>query len=321
MSLPLVLITAKIPQAVVEQVKNQVELRYWTESPQMPRTTLLEWAKGVDGILCLIHDKINNELLDAAGPQLKVVSTLSVGFDHIDLQACKAHGVKAGNTPGVLTETTAETAITLLLVTARRISEAISAVKDGNWGPWQPEWMTGRDLGGSTVGIVGMGRIGATLGHLLSGFNCRLLYNDAVPIPSNADPIHAQYVSLDTLLAESDFVSLHTPLTPETTKMVNAEFLSKMKRTAILVNTSRGGVVDQEALYQALKNGVIAGAGLDVTVPEPLPTDHPLLSLPNCVILPHIGSATIATRLKMAQIAADNLLAGVRGQNLPNEVK
>lgn len=321
MSLPLVLITAKIPQSVVEQLKKQVELRYWTESPQIPRATLLEWAKGTDGILCLLHDKINNELLDAAGAQLKVVSTLSVGYDHVDLQACQQHGVKVGNTPGVLTETTAELALTLLLVTTRRISEAIHTVKDGSWGPWQPEWMTGRDLGGSTVGIVGMGRIGATLGRLLSGFNCRLLYHDAYPMPANADPIHAQYVPLDTLLEESDFVSLHTPLTPQTNKLVNAEFLHKMKRTAILVNTSRGGVVDQEALYQALKEGVIAGAGLDVTTPEPLPTDHPLLSLPNCVILPHIGSATIATRLKMAQMAADNLLAGVQGRSLPTEVK
>ena len=259
-------------------------------------------------------------MLDAAGPQLRVVSTMSVGYDHIDVAACRAQGVAIGHTPGVLTETTAELAVALLLATARRLPEAWQAVKTGAWGAWHPVWMTGVDLFGSTVGVVGLGRIGAAVAQRLAGFGCRLLYTGTVPKPAVADPLGAHFVDFATLLAESDFVTIHAPLHAATQHLFNAAAFAQMKRSAILINTSRGGVVDQEALYTALTTGQIAAAGLDVTTPEPLPPDHPLLTLPNCVVLPHIGSASVATRTRMAVMAADNLVAGVTGQPLPNPV-
>ena len=287
---------------------------------RFPAMVLLEQVRGVDGVYCLLTERIDGELLDAAGPQLKVVSTMSVGYDHVDLPALRARGVALGNTPGVLTETTADLALALLLAAARRLPEAWSAAKDGTWGPWQPEWMTGRDVHGSTVGIVGLGRIGAAVARRLLGFGCRIVYSGPRPRPELAEPLGAAYLSFEQLLAESDFVSIHCPLNDATRHLFGAAAFAAMKPTAILINTSRGPVVDQEALYQALKRGQIAAAGLDVTTPEPLPVDHPLFSLPNCVVLPHIGSASIATRLQMALMAAENLIAGVEGKPLPNGV-
>jgi phosphoglycerate dehydrogenase-like enzyme len=203
------------------------------------------------------------------------------------------------------------------LATARRIPESIDAIRRGEWTTWKPEWMAGYDVFGSTVGIVGFGRIGTAVARRLHGFNCRILYTNLVPVPEFADPLGAEYVEFPYLLAESDFVTIHTPLSDDTRHLFNAETFRKMKRNAILINTSRGGTVDQEALYDALVNGTIAGAGLDVTTPEPLPPDHPLLQLPNCVVLPHIASASYATRAKMAVIAAQNVLAGAKGEALP----
>ncbi len=320
MSRPKVLVTRRIPQAALERVQAACAVQYWDSDDAIPRQTLLEWIAGKDGLYCLLTERIDAELLDAAGPSLRVVSTMSVGYDHVDLAACKARNIPVGNTPGVLTETTAELALALLLATARRLPEAIDAVKNGGWGAWKPEWMTGRDVFGSTVGVIGLGRIGAAFARRLTGFDCRILYSGSQPKPEVADPLKAEFVGLDTLLAQSDFVSLHCPLNEATRHLVNADFLRKMKPTAMLINTTRGPVVDQDALYQALKNGTIAAAGLDVTTPEPLPLDHPLLTLPNCVVLPHIGSASIATRTQMALIAADNVIAGVQGQLLPNAV-
>jgi len=320
MSKPKVLVTRRIPQAAFERVQAACEVRHWDSDEAIPRATLLEWIQGMDGLYCLITERIDAEVLDAAGGTLRVVSTMSVGYDHIDVAACKARGIAIGNTPGVLTETTAELALALLLATARRLPEAIDAVKQGEWSAWKPEWMVGRDVFGSTVGVVGLGRIGAAFARRLTGFNCRILYTASQPKPEIGAPLKAEFTDLDTLLAESDFVSLHCPLNEVTRHLVNADFLRKMKPTAMLINTTRGPVVDQEALYQALVTGVIAAAGLDVTTPEPLPPDHPLLTLPNCVVLPHIGSASIATRTKMALMAADNLTAGVSSQLLPNAV-
>ncbi|MFN8486381.1 MAG: D-glycerate dehydrogenase [Caldilineaceae bacterium] len=317
MSKPKVLVTRRIPQAGIERVQAFCDVHHWDSDDAIPRPTLLEWVKGMAGIYCLITERIDPEVLAAAGSDLRVVSTMSVGYDHIDVAACKARGVAVGHTPGVLTETTAELAFALMLATARRIPEAAEAVKTGEWSTWKPEWMTGRDVFGSTVGVVGLGRIGAAFARRLSGFNCRILYTDSIPNPKVAESLKATLVDLDTLLAESDFVSIHVPLMESTHHLVNAEFLRKMKPTAILINTARGPMVDQEALYQALANGTIAGAGLDVTVPEPLPPSHPLLTLKNCVILPHIASASIATRTNMALLAADNLIAGLQHQPLP----
>jgi lactate dehydrogenase-like 2-hydroxyacid dehydrogenase len=225
-----------------------------------------------------------------------------------------------GNTPGVLTETTADLTLALLLAAARRLPEAWTAAREGAWGPWQPEWMTGRDVHGSTVGIVGLGRIGAAVAQRLLGFGCRILYAGPRSRPDLAEPLGATYVSFEDLLRQSDFVSIHCPLNDATRHLFGPDAFAAMKPTAILINTSRGPVVNQEALYTALTAGRIAAAGLDVTTPEPLPVDHPLFSLPNCVILPHIGSASIATRLQMALMAADNLIAGVQGRPLPNGV-
>jgi lactate dehydrogenase-like 2-hydroxyacid dehydrogenase len=277
----------------------------------------LEWVNGVDGLYCLITERVNEELLDAAGSSLKVVSTLSVGYDHIDLNACKSRNIAVGNTPGVLTETAADLTIGLLLATARRIPEAVAAVRNGEWTTWKPEWLAGYDLYGSTVGIMGLGRIGAAVAKRLRGFDCRILYNGPRPKPEVAGPLGAEYADFQAILAKSDFISIHTPLNPETRNLFNADAFRKMKRTAILINTSRGGTVDQEALYHALVTGEIAGAGLDVTTPEPLLPTHPLLQLPNCFILPHIASASYMTRAKMAVLAAQNVIAGVKGQALP----
>jgi lactate dehydrogenase-like 2-hydroxyacid dehydrogenase len=314
------LVTRNIPGQAIERVRSGCEVRQWERDEPIPRDVLLEWARGVDGIYCLLTERIDAALLDAAGPQLKVVSTMSVGYDHVDLAALRARGVALGNTPGVLTETTADLTLALLLATARRLPEAWSAAKDGTWGPWQPEWMTGRDVHGSTVGIVGLGRIGAAVARRLLGFGCRILYSGPHPHPELADPLGAAYVPFEQLLAESDFVSIHCPLNDATRHLFGAATFKAMKRTAALINTSRGPVVDQEALYLALASGQIAAAGLDVTTPEPLPLDHPLFTLANCVVLPHIGSASIATRLQMALMAAENLLAGVEGRALPNGV-
>jgi lactate dehydrogenase-like 2-hydroxyacid dehydrogenase len=267
-----------------------------------------------------VTERIDNELLDAAGPSLKVVSTLSVGYDHIDVKACKSRNVAIGNTPGVLTETAADLTLALMLATARRIPESIAAVRNGEWTTWKPQWLAGYDLYGSTVGIIGLGRIGAAVAKRLRGFDCRILYTGSQSKPAIADPLGAQFSDFEAMLPQCDFMSIHAPLIPETRNLFNAAVFRKMKNSAILINTSRGGTVDQEALYQALAGGEIAGAGLDVTTPEPLPTDHPLLQFPNCVILPHIASASYATRTKMALLAAANVIAGVKGQPLPYPV-
>lgn len=321
MSKPSIVVTRRITPVALERLREACDVRLWDSEEPIPRSTLLEWVKGIDGLYCLLTEKIDDELLDAAGPSLRVVSTLSVGFDHIDVAACAARNVAVGHTPGVLTDTTADLAITLMLTTARRIPEAIAAVKNGEWTTWKPDWMAGLDLYESTVGIVGLGRIGAAVARRLTGFGCTLLYSDTRENPTVAAQLNATYVDFDTLLAQSDFVTLHCALTPETHHLMNDAAFAKMKPTAILVNTSRGPVVDQEALYRALTSGKIAAAGLDVTVPEPLPPDHPLVQLPNCVILPHIASASIETRKKMALLAADNLIAGLQGKPLPAAVQ
>lgn len=320
MSQPTAVVTRRLPKESIDLIRASATVRYWDEEEPIPRQRLLDWVEGVEGIYCLLTEEIDETLLDAAGTALRVVATMSVGYDHVDVEACKRRGVAVGNTPGVLTETTAELALGLLLAVARRIPEAAQTVHNGEWSSWKPMWMTGQDISGSTVGIVGLGRIGAEFGRLLSGFGCRLLYTGPSPKPDLADELGAEFVSMDRLLEESDCVSLHAPLNEETRHLFNAEAFARMKPSAIFINTSRGGLVDQKALYTALINGEIWAAGLDVTDPEPLPSDHELLSLPNCLVLPHIGSASVATRKKMALMAARNLVAGLAGKRLPNLV-
>jgi lactate dehydrogenase-like 2-hydroxyacid dehydrogenase len=263
----------------------------------------------------LITDRIDAEIMDAAGPQLRVVSNLAVGVDNIDLGEATRRGIPVGNTPGVLTETTADLTWALLMAAARRTGEGERFVHEGRWRTWDPMFLLGHDVYGATLGIVGFGRIGRAVARRAYGFGMNVVYTNRRPVP---DAAPARAVDLPALLAESDFVTLHVPLTPDTYHLIDAAALSQMKPTAILVNAARGGVVDPTALYEALQQGRIAGAALDVTEPEPITSADPLLSLPNCVIVPHLGSASIATRSRMAQMAAQNALAGLRGERLPN---
>jgi glyoxylate reductase len=242
-----------------------------------------------------------------------------VGYNNIDVPAATARGIAVGNTPGVLTDTTADFAFTLLMAAARRVVEGADFVRAGRWKTWGPTLLLGHDIHHATLGIVGFGRIGQTVARRATGFDMRILYHD--PYVEGDDPaareLGAQAVTLDELYASADFVSVHVPLIPETRHLIDAQALSKMKPTAILINTSRGPVVDPVALYEALEDGEIAYAALDVTEPEPIPVDSPLLSLSNCLVVPHIASASIVTRTRMAEIAARNLIAGVRGEPLP----
>jgi lactate dehydrogenase-like 2-hydroxyacid dehydrogenase len=282
---------------------------------------LLRRVVGRDGILTLLTDRVDDELLDAAGPSLKVVSNYAVGYDNIDVAACARRGIAVGNTPGVLTETTADLAWALLMAAARRVAEGSRYVRDGRWRTWGPLLLLGPDVHGSTLGIVGFGRIGQAVARRAQGFGMTVLYHDVGPVPPEvAASLGATSVTLDELLARSDFVSLHVNLSDETRHLINAASLAAMKPTAVLVNTSRGPVVDQIALADALRDGVIWAAALDVTDPEPIPPDDPLVGLDNCLIVPHIASASRATRAKMAAMAAANLVAGVRGEPLPTPV-
>jgi glyoxylate reductase len=257
--------------------------------------------------------------MDAAEPGLRVISNYAVGFDNVDVGAATRRGIPVGNTPGVLTDTTADFAFALLMAAARRVVEGDNFTRAGKWKTWGPMLLLGQDITRATLGIIGFGRIGKGMAKRAQGFDMRVLYYDPF---CEDDPYAAQVgarsIDLDSLLRESDFVSVHTPLIGETYHLINADTLSKMKPTAILINTARGPVVDPEALYHALKEGGISFAALDVTEPEPIPMDHLLLTLENLIITPHIASASVATRGKMAQMAAENLIAGLKGEQLPN---
>lgn len=282
------------------------ELDVWPGSEPPPPPQLIERARQADALICTLSDRIDAAFLDACS-HLKAIANYAVGLDNVDLAAAHRHGIPVGNTPDVLTDATADIAFALLLAAARRLPQSAQAVKDGRWGTWQPSGFLGADLVGATLGIVGAGRIGEAVAKRAAGFDMRVLRTTS----RGGTP-------LDTLLAQSDFVSLHVPLTPDTHHLIDGAALRRMKPTAILVNTARGQVVDQQALIDALHAGEIAGAGLDVTDPEPLPPDHPLLQTPNVLVLPHIGSATTRTRATMAELAVDNVLAGLAGRPLPH---
>jgi lactate dehydrogenase-like 2-hydroxyacid dehydrogenase len=293
----------------------------WTDELPPPRDELLRRVAGLDGLLSLLTDRVDDELLDAAGPQLKVVSNFAVGYDNIDVPALTRRGIPAGNTPGVLTETTADLAFALLMAAARRIPESVDYVRDGKWRTWGPMVLMGVDVHGATLGIVGFGRIGREMARRGRGFGMGILYHDVSPAtPEDEAELGATRVEMEELLRESDFVSLHVNLTPETHHLIDADALRAMKPSAVIVNTSRGPVIDADALTEALRRGEIFAAGLDVTDPEPLPADHPLVALANCVVVPHIASASGVTRGKMAAMAAANLLAGLRGERLPTPI-
>lgn len=310
-----IFITRLIPDPGLNLVREHFpSAEVWTHDLPPTREQLLEKVRGVDGLLCLLTERIDAEVMDAAGPQLKVISSMSVGVDHIDVAEATKRGIPVGNTPGVLTDATADQAFALLLAAARRLVEGVDYVRAGKWTTWHPQLLLGADLAGATLGIIGFGRIGQAVAKRAQGFDMRVIYHS----PNAKPACGATPVDLDALLRESDFISLHLPLTPATKHLVNADFLAKMKPSAILVNTARGGVVDQSALYNALKSKQIFAAALDVTDPEPLPPDSPLLQLENCIIVPHLGSASRRTREMMSKLAAENLLAGLKGERLPN---
>jgi lactate dehydrogenase-like 2-hydroxyacid dehydrogenase len=272
----------------------------------------------MDGLLSLLTDRVDSQLMDAAGPQLQVISNYAVGYNNVDVAAATARGIRVGNTPGVLTDTTADFAFTLLMAAARRVVEGADYVRAGKWKTWGPTLLLGQDVHGATLGLVGFGRIGKGVARRASGFDMRVLYHDPYAIDDpEAEALGAKHVPLDELYAESDFISLHVPLTPETRHLIDAAALKKCKPSAILINTSRGPVVDPDALYDALRGGDLAYAALDVTEPEPIDAGSPLLSLPNAIVVPHIASASVATRSRMAEIAADNLIAALRGEPMP----
>jgi glyoxylate reductase len=317
---PRVFVSRIIPDAGLKRILQTCDADVWPEDMPPPYATLSERVKGMDGILSTLTDRIDANLMDTAGAQLKVISQIAVGYDNIDVAAARARGIPVGYTPGVLTEATADLTFALLLAAARRIVEGVEYIRAGKWRTWEPKALLGGDLNGATLGIIGLGRIGKAVARRASGFDMRIIAYSPRCTPEDAATVNAQLVDLDTVLHQSDYVSLHVPLNAQTRHLINAETLAKMKSSAMLINTTRGGVVDQKALYQALADGIIAGAALDVTDPEPIPLDDPLLTLSNALIVPHIGSASQWTRDQMAMMAAENLIAGVNGQPLPNAV-
>uniref|UniRef100_A0A673GE68 Glyoxylate reductase/hydroxypyruvate reductase n=1 Tax=Sinocyclocheilus rhinocerous TaxID=307959 RepID=A0A673GE68_9TELE len=290
-TLPKVYVTRKVPPDGLDILREsgQVQFEMWDSDEPVPRVELLKKVKGCDGILCVLTEKIDAQLLEAAGPNLKVVSTMSVGFDHLSLDDLKKRGIRVGYTPDVLTDCVAELTVALLLATSRRLIEATHEAKTGGWGTWRTSWLCGHELANSTVGILGLGRIGVAIAERLKPFKVKkFIYTDVEQRPELANMIEAEYVSFDDMAKQSDFLAVCCALTPETHGICNWNLFSKMKKNAIFINTSRGGVVNQEDLYEALSTGLIAGAGLDVTTPEPLPTHHPLFTLKNCGKHPHV---------------------------------
>jgi glyoxylate reductase len=315
MTKPKVFVSRDIPKEGLELISANCELELWQEDTPTPREILLEKVRGKDGIVCMLSDRIDAELMEHAGRQLRVVSNYAVGYDNIDVQAANERDIMVCNTPGVLTDATADLAFALLLAAARRVGEGIDYVKAGNWKTWKPKLLLGQNIYNATLGIIGMGEIGRAVAKRAEGFNMKIIYYDHKHRADLGQVLGAKMCnSIEDLLKEADYISLHVPLSNNTRHLINEKSLKMMKQSAILINTSRGGVVDPRALYNALKNNDIAYAALDVTEPEPIPPNHELLTLPNCLIVPHIGSATVVTRAKMAVLAAQNLIHGLAGK-------
>ncbi|HEX6798921.1 MAG TPA: D-glycerate dehydrogenase [Ktedonobacterales bacterium] len=317
MGKPKVFVSRIIPDHGLSLITQLCDATVWQQELPPPRDVLLRETRDCDGLVSLLTDTIDPEFMDAS-PRLRVVSNMAVGFDNIDVPAATERGILAGNTPGVLTETTADFAFALLMAAARRIPEGVEYVRQGHWKTWGPMLLMGADVHHATLGLVGLGRIGAEMAKRARGFEMRVVYYDVFRREDLEEAHNIEFLPLDDVLAAADFVSIHTPLTPETHHLMNRERFQKMKSSAILINTSRGPVVETAALQEALESGHLAGAALDVTEPEPLPAEHPLVHTPNCIVVPHIASASAATRGKMAEIAARNLLAGLHGEPLPN---
>jgi glyoxylate reductase len=317
---PKIYVTRELPERGLNIIKKHFDTEVWPEYSPPPKKTIIEKASDVDALVSLLSDKIDAEVFDKA-PKLKIVSQLAVGFDNIVIPEATKRGIYVTNTPEVLTDTTADFAWALLMALARRVVEADKYVRTGQWKvAWHPAMLTGRDVFNTTIGIVGAGRIGYAVAKRAKGFNMNILFYDVIPRPEMEKELNAKKVDLDTLLRESDFVSIHVPLMKETHHLINAEKLRLMKKTAYLINNSRGPVIDEKALYDALKEGKIAGAGLDVFEQEPTPLDNPLLKLDSVVVAPHISSASLETRSKMSEMVADNLVSFFEGRKPPNLV-
>ena len=309
-----VFVTRTLPGKALERLRERGLMVEVHRGLLLPREELLKRVEGAVGLIPTVEDRIDAEVMDRAGPGLRVIACYSVGVDHVDLEAARARGIRVTNTPGVLTEATADFTLALLLAVARRVVEGVDYAKAGLWKAWHPELLLGLDLQGLTLGLIGMGRIGQAVAKRALAFGMRVVYHARTP-----KPLPYPFLPLEGLLQEADIVSLHTPLTPETHRLLNRERLFAMKRGAILLNTARGALVDTEALVEALR-GHLFGAGLDVTDPEPLPPGHPLYALPNAVITPHLGSAGQRTRERMAEVAVENLLAVLEGREPPKPV-
>jgi glyoxylate reductase len=303
-----VFVTRALPFPALDRLKAAHEVDEWPgELPPSPEDLRARTSEA-DGLLTLITDRVDAKLL-AGAPRLKAIANMAVGTDNIDVEAAKERGIPVGNTPDVLTDATADLAFALLLALARRIVRGEHKVRSGEWRTWEPAADLGADLAGSILGIVGWGRIGRAMARRAEGFGLEIVHSS-----------RSSGVPLAELLERADFVSVHTPLTPDTRHLIGADALARMKPTALLVNTARGGVIDQDALRDALHAGEIGGAALDVTDPEPLPADHPLLDAPNLLVVPHVGSATVRTRARMAEMAVENLLAALDGRPMPHQV-
>jgi len=316
---PRVYVTRLLPKEAMDRINAYCDAKTWEGELPPPREVLMENVVEVEGLLSLLTDKVDAELMDRS-PKLKVISNYAVGYDNIDVAAATKRGIVVGNTPGVLTDTTADLAFALIMAAARRVVEGDKMVRAGKWKTWGPMILLGPDVHGSTLGIIGMGRIGAAVARRAKGFGMKLLYYDIVRNSKAEEELGVEYVELARLLADSDFITIHTNLTKETHHLIGAKQFEMMKRTCILVNSARGPIVDNMALYDALRNKRIAYAALDVTEPEPIPSDHPLLTLDNVIVVPHIASASFASRTKMGLMAADNLIAGLKGEMPPNPV-
>ena len=320
MARPKIYVCRPLPEKALALLRGRTEMRLWEQNEiPPPREVLLREVADIDGLLSLLTDRVDGELLDRA-PRLRVVSNYAVGFDNIDVPAATQRGVLVTNTPGVLTETVADFAMTLILATARRVVEADKYTRANLWRSWEPMLFLGQDVHGATLGLIGLGRIGGAVARRARGFNMRILYHDVIRREDLEGELGIEYRPFEEVLREADFVSVHVPLMPETRHLIGREQLKMMKRTAVLVNTARGPIVDTLALAEALREGWIWAAGLDVFEKEPIEPDHPLLALDNVIVVPHIASASIETRTKMAVMAAENLLAVLEGRRPANPV-
>jgi len=317
---PKVYVTRKIPESGLAMIEERFEVEIWPEHTPPPKTVILEKVRHVDALVSLLSDKIDAEIYDSA-PRLKIIAQYAVGFDNIDVKDATKRGIYITNTPEVLTETTADFAWALLMAVARRVVEADKYVRTGRWKVgWQPNMLLGKEVHGATIGIIGAGRIGSAVARRAKGFQMKIVYYDIIPRTELEEELDAERVDLETLLKKSDFVSVHVPLTKQTFHMINEEKISLMKKTAYLINNSRGSVVDENSLCHAIKEKMIAGAGLDVFEQEPTPLDNILLSLDNVVVAPHVSSGTYKTRSRMAEMVAENLIAFFEGRTPPNLV-